>query len=178
MKFIKDKRAISGIITTVILIALVMAASLIVWGVIDSMIRDKMGKSEACFEVYEKISLNERYTCYNPSEGTFQFSVQVGDLEPEKLLIGIGQEAGTKTITLEKGANITGVKDYGEMDSEYGNAIDYGTSGNWGKTYIVNLSASGMYTGTPDYIQIIPIVKGHQCEPSDRIEKINTCQNF
>ena len=52
---IKNKKAISGIVTAVIMIALVMAAAIIVWVVVNNLVTEQLGEAESCFMIFGKV---------------------------------------------------------------------------------------------------------------------------
>ena len=63
--FPKNHKGLSGVITAVIMIALVLAAAGIVWGVVNNMLKGQMEGAEACFGNYDKVTINSIYTCYD-----------------------------------------------------------------------------------------------------------------
>lgn len=86
---IKNKKAISGVIAAVIMIAVVMAAVIIVWGAVIPMVREQLKGTESCFGIFEKVTINSMYTCYNSSSNSFQFSINIGDIDVEKVIVSI-----------------------------------------------------------------------------------------
>ncbi len=104
------KKGLSGVITVVIMIALVMAAAAIVWGVVNNLLKDKMESSEACFGNYNKVTINRIYTCYDSTFDTFQFSLNIGDIEVDEVLVSVSSEGSTNSYTLTNEAQtITGL---------------------------------------------------------------------
>ncbi len=82
-----SKRGISGVVAAVILIALVMAATAIVWVVVNNLIETKLKGAESCLDIFEKATLNSRYTCYNSSSNRFLFSINLGDIDVDEILV-------------------------------------------------------------------------------------------
>jgi len=167
------KKGLSELIATVILIALVITATAIVWSVIDNMIENKLERSKACSEVgfSEKVSINEDYTCYNSTSGneSVQFSLNIWDVEIEGILVSITSAGASKSYTITNTPQtISGLYTY----------PDRGTSvvlpgKNSGLTYIA--------TGFPskvDSIKIAPIIGNNQCDLSDEINQIEDCSVF
>ena len=165
------KKGLSTVVATVLLIALVMVATTIVWSSVRKLIRDKTEGAQSCFDikVSEKVIINEDYTCYNSTDNHVQFSLNIGDVDIEGLVISIESEGSSKGYTLTNSVqNISGLVNY--PDKSNGVALP---SKNSGKTYIA--------TGFPepaDSIIIAPIVLDKTCAPSDEIHQIEDCMVF
>jgi flagellin-like protein len=96
----KNKRGMSEVVSTVIMIALVMVAAGIIWGVISSMIGDTTEKSQACFGNYEKVTLYGEGTCYDDLEDRLSVYIDVKDIEVSKIIISVHTESETKTFEI------------------------------------------------------------------------------
>ncbi|MCK4647832.1 hypothetical protein KAT24_02795 [Candidatus Pacearchaeota archaeon] len=167
--FPKNHKGLSGVITAIILIALVLAATVIVWGVVNNLIRKQMESSEACFGNYDKVTINGIYTCYDSIDDTFQFSLNIGDIEVDKVIVSVSSEGSTNSYTLTNDAQpIPGLANY--SSTGFGTDFIKLPGKNAGRTYI----ASG-FTEKPDLIKIAPIIGGQQCEVSDTISNIEVC---
>lgn len=162
----KNKRGLSGIITAVIMIALVMAAAVIVWGVVNGTLKKQMEGAESCFGNFDKVTLNGIYTCYNTVNKQFQFSISIGDIDVEKVVVGISAEGDQRSYTLTE-------EDQQDMGlTRYGSETEVKIPGkNGGYTYIVDEE----FDEVPDLIQIAPVIDGQQCEVSDYISNIGSC---
>jgi hypothetical protein len=160
------KKGLSGIITMVILIALALAVVAIVWVVINNLVKEQVTSTESCFGIFGKVKINELYTCWENDSDEFQFSIEIGDVEVDELLISVASQGATKSFRMtNEEKTIEGIKNYPS-----------GSTGiilpgkNSGLTYI--------YTGLsarPDSIEIAPVIKGTQCEISDSIHSIENC---
>lgn len=162
----KNKRGLSTVIATVILIALAMAVVMIVWSVIVPLVKNQLKQTESCFGNFGKITINSRYTCYNFSSNEFQFSINIGDVDVDEVVVSISGEGITKSfrITNEEQA----ISDLAPYPSGSGNVKL--PEKNAGLTYI----ASG-FTDKPDLIQIAPVINGKQCDVSDSLFEIDNC---
>ena len=167
---IENKKGLSAIVATLILVALVMVIVAIVWSVVNNIVKGGVEESEACFGVFEKVSLNPRYTCYNSSSGEFRFSISIGDINVDEVLVGISAEGSSVTFKISKTA------------SEINNLVMYPSessnitlpSKNAGLTYVLNMSGAG-FSEAPDSISIAPVIKNIQCSESDSINEIESC---
>ena len=160
-----NKKGLSGVITAVILIALVMAATVILWTVIKNMVDESLSGAESCFGNYGKITLNERYTCYNTTSDELHFSISVGDVEVDEIIVLISGDGTTRSFSLNKTiSQITGLTNY-----TGGNDIIIPQK-NAGLTYVANGFAI-----KPDLIRLAPIIGGQQCEISDTVSNIEAC---
>jgi len=65
-----DKRAISAVITTILLVLIAIVAVLIVYSFVIPMIKEGLGKGKSCFDLIDQVSINldSGYTCYEDSE--------------------------------------------------------------------------------------------------------------
>jgi len=166
---ILNKRGVSGIVATVIMIAMVIGAVSVVWVIVNNMIGSELEESGSCFGIFEQVTLNGRYTCFNSSSNQFQFSLSIGDLDVDEIVIGI---SGAGTTTSMKISNV---------EQTIPNVLNYpsGTnliklpSKNGGLTYVL----TGV-TSKPDAIKIAPIIKKQQCEESDQLTSIDNCFVF
>jgi len=92
--FSKNRRALSGVVTALILILLSIAAVAIVWASVKKTVSNKLEDAGSCFDVgfSDKVKLNNEYTCFNSSDNSTQFSIDIGDIEIEELLISENQK--------------------------------------------------------------------------------------
>ncbi|MCK5043820.1 hypothetical protein KAR52_02360 [Candidatus Pacearchaeota archaeon] len=164
------KKGVSGVITAVLMVVLVMAATAIVWVVVKNLVSEKLETTESCFMTFGKITINSRYTCYDSALNEFQFSINMEDISIDELLIGIAGEGTTKSFKISnEETDITGLTNYPS-----------GSSGiklpgkNAGLTYIYDLTTGG-FSMKPDSIEIAPIINGKQCDISDSLLAIDDC---
>lgn len=179
----KNKKALSTVVATVIIILLTMAAITIVWVFVKNIVNQNKDKVESCFEVEssEKVNLNPLYTCYtNKSEvggdagfEEVQFSINIADVEIDSLVVAIEFGGESRSIIL----NNTPV--------QKSNMKMYNSANNWGvdlialpdknagKTYVVNFD--GTTATKVDLIRIAPVINGEQCGVTDRISNVVNC---
>jgi len=166
----KNKKGIAPVVATVILIALVMVIVAAVWVVVNNLVKGGLEESEACFGIFEKVSLNSRYTCYNSSSNEFWFSISIDDIDVDEVLVGISAEGTSVSFRISK------------TPSEIDNLVMYSTrsssiilpSKNAGLTYILNMTGAG-FSETPNSISIAPIINDIQCGVSDSMYGIDRC---
>jgi flagellin-like protein len=165
----KSKKGISGIITAVIMIALVIAVSTIVWTVVNNLVKTKLDEAGSCFDIFEKVKLNSKYTCYNSSSNELQFSISIEDLDISELLVSISGNGESKSFKLTpNGLTNNYLYTYPKKEQPV-----YLPEKNSGKTYIVDLTAADI--AKPDMIQIAPIINQKQCEVADTLQQIDNC---
>ncbi len=162
-----NKKGVSAIIATVILIALAVAAIAIIWVFVKGMVEGELDEAGACFEVYDKVTLNDQFTCYGEEE--ILFSISIGDIEVDEILVGISAEGTSKSFRITEGAEIDNLKMWPGEETELSLP-----GKNEGLTYVVDMSGAGL-TGSPSIIQISPVIKGTQCDVSDSIVQIDSC---
>lgn len=169
---LKNKRGLSAVVAALMLILLVLALVLILWTVISNLVEDKLDESQSCLNIFDKVSLNDGFTCYNLSSKELQFSVSVADIDLDKAVVAVSAQAGeTKSFELTN-ANTQNVN-LKYFNGTYNENIVLPAK-NSGKTYVLNMSGSGL-SGNPVKIEIVPVVGGNQCDPSDSVVEIASC---
>jgi len=163
-----DKKGISAIIATVILIALAVAAIAIIWVYVKGMVEGELGEAGACFEIYDKVTLNDRFTCYDAVLEETIFSVSIGDVEVDEILVGISAGGTSKSLRIKNDAAV----EYLDMWPSSGDLKLPGK--NEGLTYVLNIEGAELI-GPPSIIQISPVIKGVQCDVSDSMVQIESC---
>jgi len=159
------KKGLSGIVTAVVLIALVIAATAIVWVFVRNLVEEKLEGSGSCIDIFGKVSLNNRYTCYNSSSSEILFSISIGEIDVDEVLVSISGDGTTKSFKIGNEAKpIDGLTNYPDGSP---NIKLPGKNG--GLTYIASDS------NQPDLIEIAPIIKGEQCGVSDSLSEIDNC---
>jgi flagellin-like protein len=162
----KNKKAVSGIITTVILIALTLAIIGIIWVVINNLVKEQITSTESCFEVFDKVKLNEMYTCWNSSAPGLQFSISLEDIDVDEILVAISSRGATSSFRISNiPTNISNVKNYPDYTEEIKLP-----GKNSGLTYF----HSGV-SSSPDSIEIAPVINGEQCGISSSLYTIENC---
>lgn len=160
------KRGMSMIISAVIMILLVLIAMGLVWVAVKNIVDEGVGETESCFGIFGKVDINDRYTCYNSSSGEVQFSVDIGDIDVEKVIVSISTIGGSSSIEIYEGAVYPNVKDY---NGDYNLGISF-PGKNSGRTYV----ASG-FSQKVDSIMIAPVINGRMCDSSDSTNEIYDC---
>ena len=160
-----NKKGLSGIITAVIMIALVMAAAGIVWGIVSGTINKQVKSAQSCFGNFDKVTLNKIYTCVQGDKDV-QVSINIGDIDVEKVVVSISAEENVKGYEITNTATaVPGLYPYPSTSGD----IEL-PGKNEGKTYI----ATG-FSDTPDLIQIAPVINGQQCDASDYVSEVGSC---
>lgn len=179
----KNKKALSGVITVVILIALVVVAAGIIWGVVIPMIKGQLGGAQSCYDASDKITLNKVYTCYNeegdPLEytGETQFLINIGDIQVDKIIVSILSQGNSKSFELIDGQAYAFLREASDT-SGYLDAIEL-VKKDSGKSYIINTKAAffgfGSESGPPESISIAPVVNNERCQTIDSANEIEEC---
>ena len=168
--FPNSRKAVSGVVTVVILIALAIAAGSLVWVFVDKTVGEGIEDSEACFGSsgnYGKVTINNYYTCYDFLENEVRFSIDIGDIEIDSLLISASAGADTKTFELSYVEQIF-------VDLKYLNGDDAQPltlpSKKGGATYVIS-----DFSEKPDSLQIAPTINNVQCGVTDSLTEIDFC---
>ena len=166
----ENRKGLSAVITTLILIALVIAAIAIIWVTVTNLLTNKMEAAESCINIFDKVEINERYTCYDKSDITnnkTHFSISIKDIDVGAVIVSI-EEGTTKTSkTYKIPGTYSDVKNY--ASGGYGEELILPDK-NAGLTYV-----SKGWPSKPDSIKIAPVINGNQCEVSDLVTEIYSC---
>lgn len=169
LRLIKNKKAVSGVVATVFMIALVIAVVGVVWVVINNLVSEQLEEAGTCLDVVGKININKQYTCYNGADKQFLFSIGIGDIEVEKVIVSISGSGKVESYEILK--ELSNVDD--AITSYTGEDNVQLPDKNEGVTYVLNTELSGI--GKPDLIEISPVIKGQQCSSSDSLSDITSC---
>jgi hypothetical protein len=165
-KIWKFNRAQSQIISSLLLILLVLAATAIIAGVVMSLVKKNLSQSD-CLDVAGKIEISDGYTCYNTDSSPKEMQIQVHIQSIRDMIDGFAIEIGGATTNSYKILNnsyITGV----EMCNQ--SAALYLPGNNEERTYTISLAEK------PSSVRVYPILKGGRlCESSDRTNDIQEC---
>ena len=168
MKSHYNKKGLSQIIASMLMIILVFVASAIVFNFVKNLTSDKIENSEACFGNFGKITIDNRYTCYNSTSNEVQVFISVGDISIDSILTSVSSNSGSKSFEISNGVS-NSIREY---DGNYGENITI-PGKNSGKTYIINLDELGL--SNAESVSIAPIISGKQCEVSDSVSQIDDC---
>jgi len=94
-----NKKAVSAIVATVLLVLITIAAVGIIWGAIMPMIRGNIEKSQKCFDVGIELRSGGN-TCFYPYEDKLELQVSKGekDVELSDIQIQVGFEGTSKSF--------------------------------------------------------------------------------
>ncbi len=167
---IVNKKALSTVVTTLILVGLSMIAVAVVWASTSGMIKRQINNSESCYGINEKVQLNDINTCYDqPVEGTYyiRFEVDTRDIELDELIVAISYGGELKSYRLNKTNQVI------EGLERYPNVAGKNLSVP-GKNQGYSYNASG-FTAIPDSIEIIPVMSKQQCAVADALSDLTNC---
>ena len=165
----KSKRGLSAVVAVVILIALAVAAVAIVWGVVANLVDEQLEGADSCINVFDKVEINGRYTCYDSTNNKFQFSLNIRDIDVEEVLFAISYEGSTKTFKISNIAE--NIPEIDNFPSPPGLIVLPKKNG--GSTYV--------YIGfgsKPDLFEISPVIDGKQCGISSSLTDIPDCDTL
>ena len=163
------KKGFSQVVSTVVLIALTVAAIATVLVIVRSYVSGGLNSASACNDILDKVKINPDYTCFDPTTSSTLVSISRNQFAMDSLLVSISYTDSGKTFFLKNTAeNISGVKYYSETGSPQGAvALPKNESG---VTYCFNETNSA-----PDSIQIAPKRGGTQCSVVDTFNNVPTC---
>ena len=95
-----NKKGISAIVATVLIILITVAAVTIIWAAIIPMIKDNLSGSTVCFDASAALSVSRDYSCYNSSSNVTRIQVKrtTGNFDLVSLDIILGSKGTTKSF--------------------------------------------------------------------------------
>jgi len=170
----ENKKGLSSIIATLMLILLTLVLVGILWTVITNLFNKNISDTESCFDIFDKVQVNEQYTCFNATTSELQFSISMGDISVSEVLIAISGNGQKKSFKLSNDdQTFNFLRPY---NGNYNANVKLPLN-NSGLTYFYNLSSQG-FSGKPDKIELAPVIKGTQCDVSDSTTEIIYCTSL
>jgi len=170
----KSKKSMSGAISAVLLIAITISIVAVVWGVVNNLVLDKTRHGEACSDIFGKIEINGRYTCYNNSGSTtnLRFSINRKDIDLDSILVSIESQGKFKTVKIADSPT-----EIDNMQMFNGDSDIKLPEKNGGETYIFDYDTAG-FSDVPDAISVAPIINGETCSEIAQMQDIENCNIF
>ena len=168
----KNKKALSMVVSTLILTLLVVYAGAIIWGVVSNMVDDKIEGSSSCFNIFGKVNINVEYTCYNPETDSIQFSLDIGDIDVDAVKVSIQSDSLSRIFEITNTATlIPNLANYGS--DGFGTDLISLPSKNGGNSYVYD--EEGIFITIPNSIKIIPVIGNNNCDIADTLEPLENC---
>jgi len=157
-----QKKGLSAVVSSVILIALVLFITAIVWLVVSKIVNQETKSAQSCFDIQDKLYLDNANTCYNSTNNKLRFYIGIKDLDIEKILVSIKGNSASKSFEIPGDTHL----------KLYNNSNTVLPEKNGGLLYI----ASGLTElGKITTIEIAPVIDEELCQISDSINQIDNC---
>ncbi len=134
------KRGLSQVVSVVILIALTISLIGGVFMVTRDYVTTGLSKAGACRDIYEKLSLNPDYTCYDPASNSILFSLSRNVFPLESLLVSVSYDGyATNFYMTDELKIISNLTNYGSNSTvEIISESVIGIENNFNSTGVVN----------------------------------------
>ena len=188
-----QRKGMSTVLATVIIVGITVAIGALVWGVISNLVGENLQEGQACFGVFDQVKLNNDYTCYNQTANQLQFSLTVEDIDINGILVSVSSAGASESATLtDQLQTLTEIKNY-PSGSCTGNAKPCNQLSSsqcssqlgciWDGVKIPDRNAGLTYffngiTSSPISVSIIPIINGEQCGSTDTLYEIDDCASL
>lgn len=94
-----QKKGISAIVATVLIILITVAAVTIIWATIIPMVKDQLQESTVCFDATTALSIeNKGFTCYDGTDIKVQVSHRAKDVGLSGIQFVISEDGNTVSI--------------------------------------------------------------------------------
>ncbi len=193
-----NKRGLSEVVGTVLLILMTVVIGVVIFVTVKTYIDKSTSQTSCSYENLNKVKINYEFTCVQ--DGNLILGIELGDIDLDKLVLEVGG-GGYSTryeIIDNMRACLSGhnnpeynkcdmdVKETGLEDFDYcfigiTPNILYG-SDNYiqlkkqsGMTYLLEKDHFPVPNKLPEYIKVIPVIKGKECGESDEIVEFVNC---
>jgi len=167
-----NRKGLSAVVASVILIAFVLVLSSIVWVTVQNLVVDKIEDSKKCQNTFDKILFDKKYTCYNETSKQVYFSVKRKDIELDSLLVSIEYSGTSKSYVIPSGtaSTVAGLRKAVDDSSDI-----VLPSINGGTRYYTETSEDII---DPTSIKMAPRIQGELCQMTDVINVIDSCSSL
>ena len=163
---VKNKKALSQIVSTLVLIMLTVALIGGLAVVLKNFVGSQTKQAESCAKVGDQLTLNRDYTCYDGANNRTLVSINRGNL-PGITYVLVAVTYGTTSQTFkitDTSQNLGNLTNYPDGTNNVSLPSDGG-----GKTYIVKGSS------VPTQVVIAPNMGKQTCAASDSINQVPNC---
>ena len=112
-----DKKGISAVVATVLIILITVAAVTIIWAAIIPMISNQLQEGTICLDAVSQVTIGGGYTCYNAntttSEGNASIQIKHGakDFTLSAVQVLFYEGGSTTSVTYDTASNLPGVNE-------------------------------------------------------------------
>lgn len=170
----RNKRGISAVVGVTIMVALVIGLTAIIWTIVTGVVEDELEGTKSCFGNFDKVTINNRYTCYNFSNDQFDFSLSVGEVNLTGVVVSLSGPGGVRSLRIDGETSYAYAKNFA---GNYDEDLIYPAE-NEGLTYNINATNPAFGLSRIDAVEIAPIINGEQCDVSDSLFSIEDCRVF
>ncbi|MBM3234039.1 hypothetical protein FJZ19_03005 [Candidatus Pacearchaeota archaeon] len=107
-----NKKGISAIIATVLIIMITIAAAAIIGGVIIPWVKNNLCEKKICYDITnsEYITIGEDFTCYSPSNTSIMIKRGAKNIKIDKIIVALTDKNGeSKKYEIIDGETFAGV---------------------------------------------------------------------
>ena len=163
-----NKKALSSVISVIIVIGLVVAAGGIIFGIVKAFANDNLEGSTSCLDILGEMEINNDYTCYNESNEIIHLSLSRKEINLSYLLVSISSLEESRNFKLTNNGEVIENVTYNTTKIE-GIQVSLPYIGE-GRMYIINWTDTA-----PEKLQIAPAIGDKQCDVIDEILEIQNC---
>jgi len=165
----ENKRGLSTVVSIMILVLLVITLISIIWVMVNNLVEEELEEAGTCFGIFEELTINNKFTCYNSSSNEVHFSLNIGEIDIDKVLVSVSNNVdGSQVFEISNVlSDITNLRSYSS-----GKEVKL-PGKNSGRTYIVS-----NFFSEPDSIRVAPVIGTTTCEVSDSLYEINDCSTI
>ncbi len=149
----KNKRGISAVVATVLIILITVAAVTVIWAAIIPMINNQLDKGKVCFDAISQVSLPDQgYTCITSDGQNASIQIRHGPKDFELVDVQVILSAGGNSYSFDLSNDATTIVPAGAVTFPRLNEE---------KVYVIDTSS---ITGTVEKVEIAPVVRTGQSE--------------
>lgn len=162
MIFNSNKKGLSDVVATVLILLVTISAAIIVGTVIYNMVKDSLkNEYNTCKEIQEEISLVRSGSCYNKNETASNTTIRImfGNANITRMNIYLDTGSESKLYELKIGNSYPDVKN---SNRGWNTTLEFPKAGGGEKIYIFNNTVA-------ENAKIAGVINNYPCDISDEI---------
>ena len=157
-----EKRGLSTVVATLLMILLVVIAVGIVSQIVIPMIKKDLSSAGSCLDAMGNVKFNNEYTCYDKDNNKVNVSIEVKKVQVSGFVVNIYSEGNSESHTIKEG-KIVGITMSGNEDLEL-------PKENEARVYEIEITTGII----PKTVKVSPIMGSETCEEMDQMI-LNEC---
>jgi len=162
-----NKKAVSPVVATILLVLISIMAVAIIAAVIIPFIENMLEGGASCVDMLDKVRVQEE-SCYDESVPEVRVRIHMGDVELDEIVVALNLEDERRIYSLKDGEDGVGIQMYGSPAQP----IVLPAKGGGEKTYVITDIGA---TDKPKSVDVHPVVNKKICDRIKDSVELSAC---